>query len=269
MEHCACYSRKEAKTMVEDYEQLTHADARNCFYVGFDVSLNHLGMAMLGPEGKLRDYHYITSVKKGHTVDPEHSTHYSAPSARSDHPLHFKRIHTFLDVVDALINDFYSQAVLEGDEPPILICVFEGYAIGSKSSRLFENAELTGVIKHYLVDYQGNAMCSLRVHDPDSVKLFAVGNGHAKKRDVYQQFVEETQTSVYYKEDKSKKDFDGPGTDIADAYFLARLGWLEVQLRKGCISLQEIPENWIRVVNRVTKTYPINLLDRPFVVSKC
>jgi hypothetical protein len=250
--------------MVEDREQLTNVDADKCYYLGLDVSLNHLGMAFLSPQGKFLDYYFITSVKKEANAHLDHSTYYNAPSARSDHPLHYKRVNEFLDVVHDVVRDFYDVGMDFVGNPTLLCCV-EGYAVGTKSSRLFETAELTGSIKNYLVYEQEYP---LRVHDPDSVKLFAVGNGHAKKEDVYRQFVQETEVEIYYKQVKrgTKKDFDGPGTDVADAYFLARLTWMEMQLRKGRMSLQDMPENWVRVVNRVTKTYPTNLLDRPFVV---
>ena len=62
-------------------------------------------------------------------------------------------------------------------------------------------------------------------------------------------------------------DLDGPLTDIVDAYFLAKLIWIELQVRSGEICLKDLPEHQILTFNRVTKAYPVNLLARPFITK--
>jgi len=133
---------------------------------------------------------------------------------------------------------------------------------------LYETAELTGHIKVAVVRTD-----KLRVHDPDTIKLFACNYGHATKEQIYTQFMDETGVSVpttWLKQGK-KKILSGPGTDVADAYFLARMGWMEHQLRTAQVKLQELPEHLQRIFIRETKAYPLNLLDRPYAElgAKC
>jgi len=239
--------------------------------IGLDISLNHLGMCFLDEQGKYADHAFITDVKKYVTADPAHGMHYKAPSARSDDPNHFLRVREFCNFI---YSTMYRWNILGVDVDEVattlnkpfsttLRVAIEGYGFASKSTRLRESTELVGAIKQLI--YQKGVL--FRVHDPDSVKLFAVGNGHATKEQMHAQFVEETHVVVphTWRKEKGKKILDGPGTDVADAYFLARLLWTEMELRKGKVSLHELPEYQIRVFNRTTKAYPVNLLDRPFV----
>jgi len=222
---------------------------------GLDVSLNHLGMCCLDSEGQLQHWAFLTDTKKFVKEDPDHGELYRAPSARSDHPRHFCRIEYFVKFVLRCLEEWS-----EGGDPQI-VCL-EGYALNSKNTRLYETAEVTGAIKRACV----LAHRKLRVHDPDSIKLFACNYGHATKNQVYTQFMDETGVSVpitWLKEGKMKK-LSGPGTDVADAYFLARMGWMEHQLRIGQIKLQNISPHLQKVFIRETKAYPVNLLERPY-----
>jgi len=231
-------------------------------FIGLDVSLNHLGMCHIGPDGELRAWAFLTDTKKFVIEDPVHGTLYKQPSARSDHPDHFRRIQRFTSFVMGRIRSA---------EPCVWPCIvnIEGYALNSKNTRLYETAELTGNIKVAVARWAGK----LRVHDPDTIKLFACNYGHATKDQIYMQFIDETGVSVpiTWLKQGNKKILSGPGTDVADAYFLARMGWMEHQLRTAQIKLQELPEHLQRIFIRETKAYPLNLLDRPYAElgAKC
>jgi hypothetical protein len=227
-------------------------------YIGIDISLNHLGMCLVDNAGIFRDYAFLTDTKKFVTADPEKGILYRAPSARNDHPNHIRRIDRFLQFVTETIehwSDFFdgSQSVS-----------IEGYALASKNTRLYESAELTGAIKRSIAKMGGRC---IRIHDPDTLKLFAVGYGHASKEQMYQQFSKEAGVSIpttLLKEGKGKV-LSGPGTDVADAYFLARMLWLEHDLRSGDVRLQDLPPHLHKIYTRETKTYPVNLLERPLI----
>jgi hypothetical protein len=53
--------------------------------------------------------------------------------------------------------------------------------------------------------------------------------------------------------------------DLADAFGLAQLVRTEVRLRSGKLALSKLDQKEIRVFNRVTKTYPVNILAREFI----
>jgi hypothetical protein len=55
--------------------------------------------------------------------------------------------------------------------------------------------------------------------------------------------------------------------DLCDAYGLARLLLLELELRSGITKLSDLNEIEIRVFNRITKAFPVNLLDRDFTIN--
>ena len=64
------------------------------------------------------------------------------------------------------------------------------------------------------------------------------------------------------------EDLDGPATDLADAYFLARMLYTELEVRTGRILLSQLDEGERRIFLRVTKAYPVNILDRQFICKE-
>lgn len=222
--------------------------------IGLDVSLNHLGMCCLDHSGELQHWAFLADTKKFVTEDPDHGELYKAPSARSDHPRHFRRIEYFVDFVVSRLKQWW-------EAEPQVICL-EGYALDSKNTRLYETAEVTGAIKRECVQ----AGRRLRIHDPDTIKMFACNYGHATKEQIYTQFMDETGVSVptTVLKEGGKKILSGPGTDVADAYFLARMGWMEHQLRTAQMKLQDLPPHLAKIFTRETKAYPVNLLERPY-----
>jgi Holliday junction resolvasome RuvABC endonuclease subunit len=133
---------------------------------------------------------------------------------------------------------------------------FEDYAYASVG-KVFNIAESTAALKIKL--YESNV--NIRLHDPCSLKMFASGFGNADKvrmRECYDALPN----------DVKLPDFDGSDDNVVDAYYLCEILLLELKLRKGLVSTKELPENVIKVFNRVTKAFPENILSRDFIHKK-
>ena len=149
----------------------------------------------------------------------------------------------------------------------------EDYAIGaafSGSTGLIQIAEMTGVIKHWIYMNGG----AIRTYDPSTVKLFATGKGNALKRHVIEA-AEQGKfklPSEMFKEVKKvwqghpDKELDGPGSDLCDAFTLAKMLWTELQVRAGKLELKDLPGHVReKIFFRTTKANPVNILARDFI----
>lgn len=234
---------------------------------GLDISLDHGGVVCLNENGKVEDWCFLTTVKKDAAVDLVHGILLSKRQKdESKDTFRLRRLGEF-----SRIPLFSTQQ----ESPLLSYFVFEGYSYASQSTSICQIAELTGYLKHLLFTGGG----SLRVHDPTSVKLFAANKGNASKKEVavpallnFDDFPEALiQRKIIKKKGKTVlsesdwwEEYAGPVTDVADAYFLARMVYRELQVRSGELSLSQLDEGERRIFLRVSKAYPINLLDRPF-----
>lgn len=231
---------------------------------GLDLSLDHAGVVSINKEGLVTNYLYTTTSKKMASVDSKHS--YLLSKKAKDESKDIFRLRRMAEIAVALLNfdDGFFYKVT-----PSTYTSIEGYAYSSQTTSICQIAELTGFLKHMIFEGGGN----IRIHDPLTVKLFAVNTGKCLKKDI----VEKARESFDIPEDLIKKkkikkkgfepieEYDGPATDLADAYFLARMVQIELELRKGKITLGELSDNKRRIFLRVTKAYPVNILDRPFI----
>lgn len=229
-------------------------------YVGADISLNH-GAFLLMEDDKIIDYTYYTSIagsadksKRGFRLPPP-------PSKDKDRQRYaMERL--------AWLENFIDKQVLMPWMPEYI--GIEDYAIRAEQGA------------HYLGEIGGIAriLCwfrgiKLRLHDPISVKMFCTWDGTAQK-----DLVEARVLSRWgldfgkYNGDPAKPTAKNPkprpnrttSEDMADAYTIAKLVWTEVQLRQGTLSMKELAHDKERqVFQRVTKTYPTNLLDREWI----
>jgi len=232
---------------------------------GLDVSLDHGGVVVLDENGKVIDYRYLTSVKKMVDVDPAHSIFLSKKGKdESKDVFRLRRMKEYAERIwnvqptTCIHNSYYS---------------IEGYSYASKSTSICQIAELTGYIKRRLFEDGGK----IRIHEPKSVKLFATGKGDASKKEVVVHSFDDFPDALIQRKMIKKKgktslppaqwweEYDGPATDLADAYFLARMLYVELKLRSGEVTLQNLPENERRIFLRVTRAYPVNILDRQFI----
>lgn len=246
-------------------------------YFGLDMSLKHFGFVEVWPEGQVRNYWFMTDTKKYVDADPEHGLYYKAPSDLDVESENFRRVRLikkFLGDHLGLRTSPHASYGLASSHVAV-----EAYGYATMSPKFAEIAEQTGLVKSWMLD-EG---AQIRLHDPDSVKLFGAANGHALKKDMVlamigsmpytgkdrvpffpEALLKKGTKKIGVKKQQIVEEYDGPGTDLADAYWLAQLVRTEMMLRNGTITLANLTESQIRVFNRVTKAFPVNLLDRPF-----
>jgi hypothetical protein len=247
----------------------------NTSIVGLDLSLEHFGMVILNAQGQV--FHciyeyptqkYVWEEKKLLGSSPILLNGFLTPKKQENEGRDFhtvRRIAFSSTVIQAFLLKLAQHR-------PWYVAI-EDYALGaafSGSTGLVQIAEMTGTIKHWIYINGG----TIRTYDPSTVKLYATGKGNALKRHVIEAAVAEgfNLPLEMFKEVKKiwqgrpDKELDGPGSDLCDAYTLAKMLWTELQVRAGNIELKDLPEH-IRekIFFRVTKANPINLLARDFI----
>jgi len=208
--------------------------------VGVDNSINSPGVVWFVTDDNLniirRNYLGFTQKKK----DASDKMYYYK---KKDFP---NGIEQYLSFRDRIYYTILDDVKCKPD-----YVAFEDYAFAAHG-RVFNIAEATGALK---VEFYQRGI-PLRLYDPGSIKKFASNFGNADKvrmRETYDAL-------------NDGKKLDGPvNEDIVDAYFIADLLHKELQLRKATISLRDLTDKQIEVFNRVTKSYPENILVRPFL----
>lgn len=239
---------------------------------GLDISLKHYGLVEVSEEtGEVLNYRFMTDMRKFVDADSKHGIFYRPDPKNDSETENFCRVHRVVKDIEDVVWPTSGA----------IIFAIEAYGFATMSPKFAEIAEQTGAVKSMLL--RGGAQ--YRLHDPDSVKLFGAANGHALKKDMVvaatiffdgvwwfpPALLKEVKKKIGVKKQQIVEEYDGPGTDLADAFWLAQLLRTEMMLRNGKITLADLPESQIRVFNRVTKAFPVNILDRPFAryVSSC
>ena len=101
------------------------------------------------------------------------------------------------------------------------LVIIEDYSFGA-SGRITAIAEGLGLVKGELYA-QG---IPFKTMAPATLKKFATGSGRAKKPEMVNQFIENTDQNLYniFDINPKRKTIPAPITDIADAYFLYKYG---------------------------------------------
>ena len=169
--------------------------------IGIDYSLT--SPAVCVNDGKLKFY-YLTTKKKWLGKQSKDIIGY-------EHKEWTDPIERF-----TYISDFEFDIIFTANNPKIFI---EGYSFGSRGQGLFQIAENCGILKYRLLEkgYGYNTIV------PSVVKKGATGKGNADKDMMYEAFVKETKIDL-------KKIFDtekvgNPISDIADSYFIQKVGY--------------------------------------------
>jgi len=172
--------------------------------IGIDYSLTSPAICINIDGDDILMFYYLTNKKKyigqmsEDVIGYEHKE-WTDPIQR------FKYISDFaLDIISPLIS------------PQIFI---EGYSFGSKGQGLFQIAENCGILKYRLQEQN----LPYQTVVPSVVKKGATGKGNADKDMMYEAFVKETNIDL-------KKVFDtdkvgNPVSDIADSYFIQKVGY--------------------------------------------
>lgn len=246
--------------------------------VGLDLSINGPGLCAL-KTGSFEQYGYVTTIGKYWFPEDTHGHLFSSRRPKTKkHPVEDK------DCFAARRRSFISKKVIafiKASWCPDLIVVMENYAYGSKSTGQYELGEISGIIRDYLWEEE----IPLRLVDPVTVKQWATGNAFAKK--IHMRYGAERDGFIlpakYFnpKGEKFKQkivvedtngeehqfthDLKGPGTDIIDAYHLARMGWFEYMVRCGHIPLNDLKPRPKHCLTKTTKTQPQGILHRAYV----
>lgn len=158
------------------------------------------------------------------------------------------------------ISGFIKAVV--GDSPKSEVFIgIEDYAMKA-NGRVYDIGEYGCVLRSKLLELAGRG---IREHDPNSLKKFASGYGAADKdgmHDAFMKIVDEKVPDWSWVTEKGSVL-----TDLVDAYYMAQTIKTEMDLRTGRVLLRNLSEDSISIFNRTTKSYPVNLLDRPFTVG--
>lgn len=231
--------------------------------MGWDVSLNHGAMVEL-TDGSLSNFWYYTdlagaaakSKNRGYRVPPE------ILKIKDKHIKGMRRL--------AWLEHFMDKTVLIKSLPEFV--GIEDYALRAEHGS-HQLGEIGGIAR-ILCWFRG---VKLRLHDPTTVKMFAAHDGTCQKDEI-RRSVDRRWGSNFESMDqpppKPTKKTPKPkqnrttSEDLADAFAIAQLVWTEVRIRRGDLKMSDLEhEKEIRVFNRVTKTYPVNLLDRDWIFN--
>jgi len=227
--------------------------------LGMDISLNHGAIIELS-DGELSNFWYYTNLagsakasKRGERIPP------ALYKIKDKLVVSIGRLEW--------LHDYFFNCVLR--KTPAFYVGIEDYAYAAERGA-HQLGEVGGLIR--LLCYKRGM--KLRLHDPVSTKMFVAHDGTCQK-DAVQRAVEKRWGVDFSPVDQpsskptdkrpSPKQNRQTSEDLSDAFAIAQLVWTEIQLRNGNIVMSDLHEKEIRVFNRVTKTYPINLLSREWI----
>lgn len=216
----------------------------NMRIMGVDISMNH-GAFLLLNNDMLIDYRFVTD---------------KAVLARKN-----KSRATLIktkDIKDKIACDFYrldfwqkySGYILNYFQPDYL--GVEGYAY-----KALQYAHQIGGVGAIFRLEAWKRQIKIRVHGPETVKLFAADKGNASKEDVIDYMSINFPESLDFEKYRHNKDTTIQ-EDLCDGLAIAKLVNLEIKLRTGQVEISSLPSKTIQIFNRTTKTYPVNILAR-------
>lgn len=230
--------------------------------LGMDISMNHGAIVELTGD-KLTNFWYYTeyagsaakSKKRGFRLDPE------ILKIKDKHAKGMKRLVWVEDFIGTVLSA--SNAEFAG---------IEDYAIRAEQGAHYLGE--VGAVARLQCWHNG---VKFRLHDPTTVKMFAAHDGTCAKDAVCRAVVDRwgvdfepldqppPQPTSKVPNPKQNRQ---TSEDLSDAYVIARMVLVEAQLRMGEINMSDLHEKEIRVFNRTTKTYPVNLLDREWICNQ-
>lgn len=227
---------------------------------GWDVSLNHSAFVEL-IDGKLSNFWYWTDAAGSANRSKEHGHRLMLLKTKERQTKAMARL--------AFAEDFMDKTVLQPNMPDYV--GIEDYAIRAEQGAHYLGE--VGGIARILCWFRG---VNMRLHDPISVKMFTAHDGTCQKDRIERAVLERWGVDFSeYNQPAPKPTKRNPdprqnrttSEDLCDAYAIAQMIWTEVQLRAGRVALADLHPKEIQVFNRVTKTYPISLLDREWIVN--
>lgn len=222
--------------------------------LGCDISPSHAAFVALDQDGGLVECRYTTEVKKIAALAQKRS--HKSFKAKSYHlAKRNKREDKFeFQVKRQLVLYRLFREIIKEVQPTHV--GIEGYAFSQRTGA-YTIAEVTGMMK-LIVYHLG---IPLRIYQPGDIKLFMTGHGNAEKGSVHQ-------AVKALGHDFEKFESEKVWYDLSDAFAIASLLRTEALLRVGRLQLFDLPQSTIRVFNRTTKSHPVNLLGREWIIRR-
>lgn len=236
---------------------------------GWDLSLNHGGFVELDEDGAITWFKYVTDGKAAAEKGRGHGIY--MPFAATAEKM--KKAGVADKAAMGMARLMWWEHFLDKDilmpRTPTHVAI-EDYAIRAEGNSVYQIGEHGGIAR---------ALCwfrkiALRLHDPLSVKMFGALSGNASPAQLADAIKERVSESGIDFGDYNNKPRDGdtknpnlPEYDLSSAYTLAWLALTEVKLRLGVLEMDTLAEKQRQVFNRVTKTYPVNILGREWIAD--
>lgn len=232
--------------------------AKKIKVLGLDLSLNH-GAGVVLTNGKISNFFYYT--------DKAGSAGQSKRGTRIPPVIYKPKDKQMVSVCRlAWLKEYLNEEITNIRADYVGL---EDYAIRAEHGSHYLG-EIGGIAR--LLVYESGS--KLRLHDPTTVKMFTAHDGTCGK-DAITRAVKRRWGVDFSSMDqpcpKASNKNPNPirnsqtSEDLCDAYAVAHMVWTEWRLRNGAIRLSDFHEKEIRVFNRTTKTYPVNLLDREWI----
>jgi Holliday junction resolvasome RuvABC endonuclease subunit len=222
--------------------------------VGIDLSLNHAGLVCLDA-GELFDYLFITD-KAGHAkTDSGRGAYLPVEQMKNafnkdKHRLLAWRVNEMVSLIWERIVRWY----------PVDYVAVEDYALRAEQGA-HQLGEIGGLVRWMMY----RASIPFRLHDPTTVKMFVAHDGTCQK-DSVERAVKERWGHDFSRHNAGQKSRQ-TSEDLADAYGLAYMCHVEVEVRAGRMKVSDLHLKEIRVFNRITKYMPVPLVDREWIVK--
>lgn len=224
--------------------------------IGLDLALNHAAAVEL-TDGKPTWWAFISDSAGVCDRGKAHATRLQLPSSVKD-----RQQRQMLRL--AQLEHWLDKTVLIARQPDFV--GIEDYAIRAEHQAHYMG-ELGGIAR-ILTWFRG---IPFRLHDPISVKMFAAHDGTAQKdaveRAMKERFPELPFDDYNLPGKAGKQQNRTTSEDLYDASALALLTWTEYQLRHGLLAMSKLHAKEIQVFNRITKTYPLSLLSREWILN--
>lgn len=228
--------------------------------IGFDLALNHMAAVEL-VNGELNRYWYLTKTVGSANRSKEHGTLLRLSKTKDKQQMQMNRL--------CDLKRFIDEQVLSSEPEYVGI---EDYALKADQGAHFMG-EIGGVARLSCL----NRGFKIRMHDPQTVKMFGAHDGTCGKDAVeravksrwgldFSQF--NPPLSKPTKRNPTPKENRTTSEDLCDAFIVAKLVWTEICLRNGEIQLKDLHPKEIQVFNRVTKSYPVSLLERDWIYDE-
>lgn len=184
-------------------------------YFGIDYSMSSPAIAVY--VGEPRDFNWTKVRFCYHTKDPKFNRRWMhSGRAWCEGVAAGKDFLNNEERFDHLAKWTMSYILYPHHEIPRMIAM-EDYAMGARG-RVFEIAENTGALKQKL----RASKFDFKLYPPTVVKKFAFGKGNAKKEQMYEAWMKETDFDIWKEMTPGRGKISSPVTDIVDAYFILK-----------------------------------------------